>query len=96
VIDRLREHGLAVAGHDPLVAADRAAEELGVDVVSMAEIEGFDAALVLVGHSRFESLCLADLREGLGAHPVVVDVPGVFDPPADTAALQYRGLRDVS
>jgi UDP-N-acetyl-D-galactosamine dehydrogenase len=96
VVDRLRERGLCVAGHDPLVAADRAAEELDIEVVTAAEITGFDAAIVLVGHARFESLCLPDLRERLGPSPVVVDVPGVFDPPADADDLQYKGLCDVS
>lgn len=95
VIGRLEELGARVVGYDPLVDATAAADSLDIQVVPEADEVSADAVLVLVGHKRFESLTVDDLRAATNQPFVLVDLPGLFDA-ADEPDIIYRSVGDVS
>ncbi|MDZ5812519.1 nucleotide sugar dehydrogenase [Halorubrum sp. AD140] len=96
VARRLERRGVRVVGHDPLVDADAAADALDIDVLPSMEGAKADAVAILVDHSAFASLTIDDIRKGTSPVPVVVDLPGVFDPDSDHATVIYRDVSDVS
>lgn len=81
--------GVDVAGYDPLVDAERAAEAFPFPIRTERPFEGVDGVAVLVGHGAFDELTLSDVAAESDA-PAVVDVPGVFDPEPTTEAVYRR------
>lgn len=90
VAAELSTRGVDVVGYDPLVDAERAADAFPFPIRTAQPFDGVDGVAVLVGHSAFEELPLADVAAATDT-PAVVDVPGVFDPEPDTDAVYRRG-----
>jgi UDP-N-acetyl-D-mannosaminuronic acid dehydrogenase len=82
LVAELAERGAEVVVHDPYVAAYQG------DVYAMAE--GCDAVVVMVGHTAYEGLELAELKAVLRT-PVVVDGRGVWEAEAAReSGMWYR------
>lgn len=94
VVAGLRDRGLRVVGHDPLVDTDEAATRLGIEATDSIRPGSAAGVLVLVGHDAYGALSLADVRVATGPNPVVVDLPGVFEPPTGDD-VAYRSVSDV-
>jgi UDP-N-acetyl-D-mannosaminuronic acid dehydrogenase len=73
----LRELGAQPVVHDPWI------HEYAGDVYE--QVKGCDAAIVMVAHSAYRGMDLAQLRQAL-KHPILVDGRKVFDPVSARAA----------
>jgi len=85
VIRVLREYGVEVYGHDPLVSDGEA--ELGIPFVKeLQEAPKMDGVILAVVHDIFKGLSLGQLLRILKPPPVIIDVRGFLDTP---------GVRDL-
>jgi UDP-N-acetyl-D-mannosaminuronic acid dehydrogenase len=73
----LRELGAQPVVHDPWI------HKYAGDVYE--HVKGCDAAIVMVAHSAYRNMDLAQLRQAL-KHPILVDGRKVFDPVSARAA----------
>lgn len=81
IVHELKDYGVDVLIHDPLVDAQEARDHYGLDIVSMDTLQGADAVVLAVLHKPYEEMGL----DGVAAlctngAPIVVDVKSVFDP----------------
>ena len=87
----LREFGVDVYGHDPLLTRDEI-EGFGVKALEGSDV-GMDGVIVAVVHDEFLEMGLSGVAGFLGAGGVVVDVRGVFDAgDAEKMNFYYSGL----
>lgn len=90
VIRELREYGVEVLVHDPLADADEAQREYGLSFVSLDALEGLDALILTVPHSRYAEEGLLELaalrrRFAVPEKALLLDVKGFFSPDAAAA-----------
>jgi UDP-N-acetyl-D-glucosamine/UDP-N-acetyl-D-galactosamine dehydrogenase len=80
LIEELQEYGLEVLAYDPLVKNGR--NDFGIEFVSLLdEAAGVDAVIVTVAHDIFYEITLDACRNIMNTHPVIIDMPGLFDTP---------------
>ena len=81
VVSHLKEYAVDVVCYDPLANPDECLEEMGVQIVDAAELEGpFDAVVVAVAHEEIrQSFTLDRIVELSNGKPVLMDVKWVFD-----------------
>ena len=91
IVEGLREFGVEVYGHDPLLTRDEI-EGFGVKALTGVDVE-MDGVIVAVVHDEFLAMGLSGVVGFLGAGGVVVDVRGAFDA-GDTEKMNfyYSGL----
>jgi len=92
VVRRLRQGGASVRAYDPMVGADRAAADDGLEGIEIgadayAVCTGADAVVVLTEWDEFRWLDFDKVRD-LVAQPVLVDCRNLLDP----AAMRKRGF----
>jgi UDP-N-acetyl-D-mannosaminuronic acid dehydrogenase len=84
LVARLNELGAQPMIHDPWIP------EYDGDLYE--QVKGCDAAIVMVAHSAYRKMDLANLRQAL-KHPILVDGRRVFDAVRTRAAgFIYRGV----
>ncbi len=89
VIDELREYGVEVLAHDPLVDPHEAEEEFGLRPVALAGLPPVDGVVAAVRHDAFRELTLPTLRAlmgGANGRCVLADVKMTY-PRAEAEAL---------
>jgi len=87
VVRALEEFGVKVQVCDPHADAEEAQHEYGVDLVPMAELKPADVLIFAVSHREFAAWTMDDLCKLLNNdNPIVIDVKGVCDSAAVTAA----------
>jgi UDP-N-acetyl-D-galactosamine dehydrogenase len=96
VIDELREYGIEVAAHDPLVDPAEAEAEFGLGPVPLDRVAAVDGIVAAVNHQAFGGLTLDVLRslfrsdDGPG---VLVDVRMIYSrAEAEALGLYYWSL----
>ncbi|MGB5985554.1 MAG: nucleotide sugar dehydrogenase, partial [Desulfobacterales bacterium] len=81
VIHELQTYGIAVRVHDPLADLQEARDYYGLNLESLADLQGVDGIIVAVSHGAYQELGLAGVaqlcRDG---EPLVMDLKGMFDP----------------
>lgn len=77
VIRALQSFGVNVQLCDPEADTHEAAEEYGVSLVSLAELNPAEAVVVAVAHKAFAVLDVADYKRILKSNPVVIDVKSI-------------------
>ena len=94
VIRRLREYGIEVLAHDPLVEEELIRDGFGVpNIRNLREASVVDGVILAVPHRTFLTLTLEDLRACMTPPPVLVDVKTVFPrQEAEAAGFVYRNL----
>ena len=92
IIEELREYGIEVFGHDPLL--DNIEPEFGIQVVrQLGEGPKFDGIILAVDHDAFRKLKLKALRRVLNERPILIDVRQIFDrEEAEREGFCYRTL----
>ncbi len=73
IVEELRSFGMDVAVHDPLVEAEEARREYGIDLVPLSELAGSDAIVLAVPHREVLAR-MDELRSSLAQGAVLVDV----------------------
>lgn len=85
VIDILNELGsyeIHTAVYDPVADKAEAKREYGIDLVSEAELEDFDAVLVAVDHDDFKEYSVEDIKSmysDKNDNKILFDVKGIYD-----------------
>ncbi|HSH68554.1 MAG TPA: nucleotide sugar dehydrogenase [Deferrisomatales bacterium] len=96
VIDELREYGVEVLAHDPMVDPSEAAEEFGLRPVPLEGLAPVDGVVAAVSHAAFGELDLAalgGLLGGNGAKGVLADVKMRYDrAAAEALGIHYWSL----
>jgi UDP-N-acetyl-D-galactosamine dehydrogenase len=89
IVRELEDYGATVAVHDPVVDADEAREEFGLELVPAEALEGlagadvdeasrYDAAILAVAHRPFVALGAAGIRQWLKPEGYLYDVKYAF------------------
>jgi len=78
VIEELKTHGCIVEVFDPLVDAETAEREWGVEILSEPEIGVYDAVLLAVGHTQFLAMGATGCRSYLKTEGVFFDLKSLF------------------
>ncbi|MCA1324325.1 nucleotide sugar dehydrogenase [Herbaspirillum sp. alder98] len=86
VIKALQEFGITVQVCDPHADPEEAFHEYGVTLIPQAELKPADALIFTVAHQEFAGWGAEEVRSLLGERPIVVDVKGICDAAAVTAA----------
>ena len=88
----LRGFGIAAMVHDPLIDADEARREYGVELAAEGALAELDALVIAVPHRAFLERPLARYMEALVPGGVVVDVKSALDPRAVPEGITYWSL----
>jgi len=86
IVRELESFGLTVNVHDPLANAEDAEREYGVKLRKWDELPRASAVIIAVGHDQFRALTLDGLRPLMNDTALPVDVKGILDPSAVSAA----------
>ncbi len=86
IIRELQDYGIKVQVHDPLADPAEAVREYGESLTPLEKLEPAAAVVVAVAHRKYREITMADMGRLLGDSPVLVDVKGIFDPDAVSAA----------
>ncbi len=78
VIKGLEEFGVTVDVHDPMVDADEAKREYGLDLVAQPEAGVYDAVIGAVAHASFCSAGIGWTRALSKTDAVIYDLKGMF------------------
>ena len=89
IIRELQDFGARVQVADPLADATEALREYGVRLTPFDKLAPAVAVVVAVAHRGYRALTAADLLAICGRPAVVVDVKGIYD----RAALSAAGIR---
>jgi UDP-N-acetyl-D-galactosamine dehydrogenase len=86
IIDELREYGITVQVCDPLADPDESVHEYGVHLTPIAELKPAAAVVAAVSHQQFLDWTVEHVGRLMGSNPVLIDVKGMYDQQAMTAA----------
>lgn len=89
VIRELQSFGLTVQVCDPEADAHEAVEEYGVELTPLDRLEPAEAVVVAVAHKEFVGFGANNYLRLLKQNPVVIDVKGI----CDQAAFSAAGIR---
>jgi UDP-N-acetyl-D-galactosamine dehydrogenase len=86
IINELLDYGINVQVCDPLADPGEAVHEYGVQLTPIPELKPAAAVVAAVAHREFLGWSPEDLNRHMGDNPVLVDVKGMYDQKAMTAA----------
>jgi UDP-N-acetyl-D-galactosamine dehydrogenase len=86
IIRELEDYGILVQVCDPLADPAEALHEYGVVLVPLAELEPAAAVVAAVAHQQFRGWTVREIVSLMNENPVLVDVKGIHDKAALTAA----------
>lgn len=92
IVQELRSFGVAPLVHDPLVPAEAAHREYGLDLASWDQIEDLDALVLAVPHRFYLEELGDDPGKKLKPQGVLFDVKSVFSPEQVRAGQRYWSL----
>ncbi len=94
IISELKGYGIKVLIHDPLADAGEVKDHYNLAITDLKDIRGVDAVIVAVAHRAYQDMGIKGIVALCqDAHPVVVDVKGIFPKEkADKAGIQYWRL----
>ncbi|MFA4876165.1 MAG: nucleotide sugar dehydrogenase [Methanoregula sp.] len=91
MVQELREYDVNVFGYDPLLP-DSVIKHFGAQPLLKLN-KKIDAVIIAVAHKEFRQMTLANIRNLMNDHPVLIDVRGIFDPEqASEAGIYYKKL----
>jgi UDP-N-acetyl-D-galactosamine dehydrogenase len=86
IVSELLEYGCQVSLHDPLASAAEAQAEYGVALTNWAALPPAQALVIAVPHAAYRAMPAADFGGLLSEGAIVVDIKGMLDRAAATAA----------
>ncbi|TAL09349.1 MAG: nucleotide sugar dehydrogenase [Nitrospirae bacterium] len=93
IVRELKQYGVEVTVHDPLVESADAEREYGIGLAAWESLKNFDGLVLAVPHRAYrEKGHAALLRILKGGSGVVMDVKGLLDPKALPADVSYWRL----
>ena len=93
IIGELRQYGVEVVVHDPLVESADAEHEYGIRLAAWDTVRDCEGLVLAVPHRAYREMGVAALLRILrGGEGVVMDVKGLLDPKSLPAAVSYWRL----
>jgi UDP-N-acetyl-D-galactosamine dehydrogenase len=93
IIGELRQYGVEVVVHDPLVESADAEHEYGIRLAAWDTVRDCEGLVLAVPHRAYREMGVAALLRVLrGGEGVVMDVKGLLDPKSLPAAVSYWRL----
>ncbi|HTZ78212.1 MAG TPA: nucleotide sugar dehydrogenase [Stellaceae bacterium] len=92
IVAELKGFGIEALVHDPLVDAEEARHEYGIDVVAAEALQHLNGLVVAVPHRAFLDRPLRHYFDALLPKGVVIDVKSALDPALLPAGLSYWSL----
>ena len=89
IVRELTDYGVEVQVCDPRADPKEAAREYGVTLVPQTAMKPAVAVIAAVAHAEYRALTAGDLAAMMGAHPLLVDVKGIYD----RKALKEAGIK---
>ncbi|ABL00047.1 nucleotide sugar dehydrogenase [Pelobacter propionicus] len=86
IIRELEDYGISVQVCDPLADLGEARHEYGVNLVAVDDLKPACAVVVAVAHRPFLEWGTDEMLRRMGKNPVLVDVKGIYDQDAMSAA----------
>jgi UDP-N-acetyl-D-galactosamine dehydrogenase len=86
IINEFRDYGIHAQVCDPLADPDEATHEYGVRLTPVADLKPAAAVVAAVSHRQFIEWSPEVICRLMGDNPVLIDVKGVYDQQAMTAA----------
>ncbi len=93
IVRELKQYGVEVTVHDPLVKSADAEREYGISLAGWESLKEFDGLVLAVPHRVYRekgSAALLRILKGTGG--VAMDVKGLFDPKSLPPAVSYWRL----
>lgn len=89
-ISKLEGYGVDVVGYDPHVDTETAVAEFDIDIQAELSFEGVDGIVLATPHDEFAALDFTAVLDALAADPLLIDVPGLYDPEGyDDSPISY-------
>jgi UDP-N-acetyl-D-glucosamine/UDP-N-acetyl-D-galactosamine dehydrogenase len=80
VIRELVDYGVDVWGYDPVAKDPEKA--FGIKFIkSIFDSPTMDCVIISVAHDAFSGISVDSLRRVMNSHPILIDIPGLFDKP---------------
>ncbi len=80
LIKELKDFGVNVIGYEPLISAERAKKEFGIDNVPLQNIKTkLDAIVLAQAHNSFKGITLDRLKQVTCDKPVLLDIKRLYD-----------------
>lgn len=86
IIRELEDYGISVQVCDPLADVGEARHEYGVSLVAVDDLQPACAVVAAVAHRPFLEWGADEMLRRMGKNPVLVDVKGIYDQEAMSAA----------
>lgn len=92
IIHELREFGIKALVHDPLVNADEAKHEYGIELSPWDSLNNLDALIIAVSHKTFLEIPVAELLARLKSKGALIDVKTAFPDLRKESQVVYWSL----
>ena len=79
IIKELKDFGMNVLVHDPIVDKKELKHEYGIDLIAKEELKDLDAIVLAVSHDEYKNLALKDYKEMLNSKAVLLDVKSILN-----------------
>lgn len=86
IIRELQDYGISTQVCDPLADAGEAAHEYALQLTAPEDLKPAVAVVAAVAHKQYRQWSAGDLCRLMGENPVLIDVKGMYDHRAMTAA----------
>ena len=91
IVAELRDYGITPLIHDPIVSADEARREYGLDLLEEEAIADLDGLVVAVAHDAFRDMGPALFRR-VRSPGVILDLKGILDEGTVPLGVDYWSL----
>jgi UDP-N-acetyl-D-glucosamine/UDP-N-acetyl-D-galactosamine dehydrogenase len=92
IVNELRQFGIEPLVHDPLVNAQDAQDEYGIELVSWQDLSNLEAVIFAVNHEEYLTLPKEFLFSRVRPGGVFVDIKSQFEPSDVPETLHYWSL----
>ena len=92
LIKELQEYEIDVWGYSPLIESEK--EDFNIKFIDNLLVSPtMDCIIVTVAHDFFKSIAIADIKKIMNSHPILIDLPGMFDSPElHNSGIIYKRL----
>jgi UDP-N-acetyl-D-galactosamine dehydrogenase len=93
IVAELRQYGIDVVVHDPLIESADAEREYGICLATWESLKDFDGIVLAVPHRAYREMGIATLLRILKSNGgIVMDVKGLLDPRSLPSGISYWRL----
>jgi UDP-N-acetyl-D-galactosamine dehydrogenase len=92
IIKILREAGVKIFAHEPILSGDQSRKEFGIENMDLKSLSGIDCIITVTDHDAFSDV-LEKLKEISSPGATIVDARGIFNKEsAENMGFRYKNL----